>query len=507
MNKYLIIFCIIILAIIITVSVVLTLNNKNNKTPKKTITPPGIWHPPFTLITPEEFAQFMLDNSIINEQEYVEILKDKDPNNINKQSLTTTANQINTTYTNTLSLDVVSYNKIKNSLASLLLYVPDNLRNNIISKFNKLKLNPTTLFLAAVSQCKPMNGKIAVGIIVVESALTGGPIFTNPDKSLLLSSVKKAQAALKSMQPAKDIVWYNDIQQVKIDVENGPVIPYGSKTSMWTYDKYWRDPAVPKIKYNNKSFTTMQSYLDAIKLANGCDKSICIFLTPYETAYPAYAVFSYSTFILSSNKKYAGWGIDQAWKVLSHEICHLFGAMDEYSSAIGTSCTSCTSPGGCNNYPNTNCEQCNPNAVPCLMIKNDPAYMCSATKMHIGWTAQILTVDITTSKTKNSGTDNDIYITFKTVSGKKKSYLLDNSMKNDFESGNTDIFYIEVPNVPNVDLLIPEEFYIEIKPLFGFYYDDWLLESISIYENNVLKKYEIPLVLMSSKNRIWPSAF
>ena len=82
MNKYLIIFCIIILAIIITVSVVLILINNN----KKTITSPGIWHPPFTLITPEEFAQFMLDNSIINDQEYVEILKDKDPNNINKQS-------------------------------------------------------------------------------------------------------------------------------------------------------------------------------------------------------------------------------------------------------------------------------------------------------------------------------------------------------------------------------------------------------------------------------------
>ena len=112
---------------------------------------------------------------------------------------------------------------------------------------------------------------------------------------------------------------------------------------------------------------------------------------------------------MSSNKKYAGWGIDQAWKVLSHEICHLFGAMDEYSSAVGTSCTSCTAVGGCNNYPNTNCEQCNPNAVRCLMSGNDPAYMCSATKMHIGWTAQILTVDITTSKTKNSGTDNDIY--------------------------------------------------------------------------------------------------
>ena len=139
MNKYLIIFCIIILAIIITVSVVLILNNKNNK---KTITSPGIWHPPFTLITPEEFAQFMLDNSIINDQEYVEILKDKDPNNnINKQSLTTTTNQINTTYTNTLSLDAISYNKIKNSLASLLLYVPDNLRNNIITKFNNIFLN------------------------------------------------------------------------------------------------------------------------------------------------------------------------------------------------------------------------------------------------------------------------------------------------------------------------------------------------------------------------------
>ena len=92
MNKYLIIFCIIILAIIITVSVVLILNNNNKNI--KTITPPGIWHPPFTLITPEEFAQFMLDNSIINEQEYVEILKDKDPNNINKQSLTSNLKKI-----------------------------------------------------------------------------------------------------------------------------------------------------------------------------------------------------------------------------------------------------------------------------------------------------------------------------------------------------------------------------------------------------------------------------
>ena len=267
------------------------------------------------------------------------------------------------------------------------------------------------------------------------------------------------------------------------------------------------DPAVPKIKFNNKSFTTTQSYLDAIQVANKCDKSICIFITPYETAYPAYTVFNYSTVILSNNKDYAGWGIYGAWTILAHETCHLFGALDEYRGSIGTSCTSCTEVGGCNDYPNTNCQKCNPNAVRCLMANNGPDYMCNATKNHIGWTAQRLTVKITTFKDKNSGTDNDIYITFKTVSGKKKSYLLDNPSIDDFESGNTDIFYIDVPKTPKVDLLIPDKFYIEIKPTFGFYYNDWLLESISIYEDRLLKFFDLPFVLMSSKKTLWPSGF
>lgn len=124
------------------------------------------------------------------------------------------------------------------------------------------------------------------------------------------------------------------------------------------------------------------------RLADGTDWAVTLFVADsandsdgqFADGYFAYAWLSGPYAILTYDND--GWGISQMNKVARHETCHLFHALDEYTSS---SCT-CTEVSGYVNYANQNCHKS------CLIdqncIMNEAARqsgMCFYTAGQIGW--------------------------------------------------------------------------------------------------------------------------
>lgn len=72
-----------------------------------------------------------------------------------------------------------------------------------------------------------------------------------------------------------------------------------------------------------------------------------------------------------------GWGIENFYRVAAHETGHIFGCSDEYGyCGFG--------PAGYLGVDNGNCENNNPNSVPCMMRGND-LQLCAWTPGQLGW--------------------------------------------------------------------------------------------------------------------------
>lgn len=91
---------------------------------------------------------------------------------------------------------------------------------------------------------------------------------------------------------------------------------------------------------------------------------------------PHYAYAAGSKITLSPSC--GGRGVRYLHALLLHEICHVFGAVDEYPDCH------CSERGG-----NDNCYVCNPSPEPCIMAGNSLS-LCPATRRQIGWTADVL---------------------------------------------------------------------------------------------------------------------
>lgn len=81
-----------------------------------------------------------------------------------------------------------------------------------------------------------------------------------------------------------------------------------------------------------------------------------------------------------------GWGESSFGLVLAHETGHIFWACDEYYQPNYGGCTQCleciNAPGRI--IPNSNCQQCNPASVPCMMRWNEYS-LCLHTPLQVGW--------------------------------------------------------------------------------------------------------------------------
>jgi len=232
---------------------------------------------------------------------------------------------------------------------------------------------------APEAACWRMNGEIAVGVVFVESSASGGPVFSAADRTTLRTEIQTGLNWLASQHPTGGLSWVYDYQYVKIGAANG---------TNSSDEAYWRNPAMQAVKYAGHSYggdwNGVANYRNDLRTANDSALAIVIFVTPYATSWHAYA--SNARLTLCNRNNWGGWGINTIDTITAHEVCHLFGAADEYTGS-GTPCTSCTTTHGCDNAPNGNCKACAAGGgVPCVMDQN-ALQMCSFTRRQIGWPA------------------------------------------------------------------------------------------------------------------------
>ena len=231
---------------------------------------------------------------------------------------------------------------------------------------------------APEASCWRMDGEISVGVVFVESSKTGGPTFSSAERTTLLNEVQTGLNWLASQHPLGGMTWVYNLQYIKVNVENG--------TNSSTED-YWRNPAMQKVSYNGKKFTGdwsgVVNYRNEMRTVNNSAHAIVIFITPFATEWHAYAGGARVT--LANRNNWGGWGIGTIDAITAHEVCHLFGAADEYTGS-GTPCSSCSTVHGCLSFPNGNCKACAVSPVPCIMDRNS-LQICGYTRGQLGWPA------------------------------------------------------------------------------------------------------------------------
>lgn len=152
----------------------------------------------------------------------------------------------------------------------------------------------------------------------------------------------------------------------------------------------WRDEAL-KVLVGQIGVPGLRA-LRAASIA-GADHCIIVFWTRYECSHPAYSTDGLARTVMCHpmlSRERGGQGLQDAPRHLAHEMCHLFGAVDEYVSA--TTCdvlnTTPTEGGpvgfGELDFPNFNCARTNPAPTHCLM-RDSSETMCPSTVAHIGW--------------------------------------------------------------------------------------------------------------------------
>ena len=225
--------------------------------------------------------------------------------------------------------------------------------------------------------CWTMNGEISVGVVFVESSQSTGPKFTATERTTLRTEIQTGLNWLAGEHPTGNLTWVYNYQYISINVANG---------NNSSNESYWRDPAMAAVSYNGNSYSanwsSVAQYREHMRVRNNSAHAIVIFVTPYATEWHAYA--SSARLTLANRNNWGGWGINVIDTITAHEVCHLFGAADEYTGS-GTPCTSCTTKHGCRQVPNGNCKACaGANAVPCVMDQN-ALTICNFTRGQIGW--------------------------------------------------------------------------------------------------------------------------
>ena len=412
-----------------------------------------------------------------------------------------------------------------NILVSVFVDFPKKVSDAVSASANSLSIELIkAIGYLTGSTCKKMTGKVAVGVVFIESSIPGEPVFSDLDRIKLVANLQKGHTFLHDNHPEpKNLSWNYDWQFTKIDVK-------GKKAgSSKLDDDYFKDAAMKKVNYNGKTFwgntLGVNNYIDALKSDKNCDHAVVFFITPYEASWAAYAIPYNGTSTLSSVKNYIGWGINNTWRIFAHETGHLFGAADEYSPGadqyspailyLYNLYNGCDSTFGCNETPNANFEQCcapNPpnGSVPCLMRSNTVS-VCPASQGQIGWIDKYVTVEVTTGTDWWSGTDSDVYIHFKGKLGVDIEQKLDIPWSNDFEKGDVQTYKLWNSNITK-DVIL-DTFSVELRAIGNkgppaevidlSYVDNWKLKRIRISLKDELLRDLSPNVWLKKPTLIW----
>ena len=227
-----------------------------------------------------------------------------------------------------------------------------------------------------------MTGRIAVGLVIV-SGPTSDLQFSDAEKRHLVAEVQQGLSWLSSLSAKAQVTWVYDIQDVNVEVS--PDYRAGSYEEM---EAPWRNPALRKIGYTG-AYDGIREYILDLRRKLKTDWTFCGFFTKYPTKHFAYASIGGPRLVMQYDND--GWKPDNIDRVFAHEICHIFGAPDEYFS----SGCNCEGSWGYFQRPNGNCERCaTEGGVGCIMRSNDWE-ICSYTRAHLGFPDAVTPVAVT----------------------------------------------------------------------------------------------------------------
>ena len=151
----------------------------------------------------------------------------------------------------------------------------------------------------------------------------------------------------------------------------------------------WRDPALTGLVGSSGTAGLEALRLDTL---GGADNAVTILFTGYEPQWVAYATAREAKVVL-------GWplfarpglphrtevSLQSSGAVLAHELCHIFGAPDEYKDSNCSVLRAGACGFGVQDFPNFNCENSGGPKATCLMREASDLLMCPNTRIHIGW--------------------------------------------------------------------------------------------------------------------------
>jgi hypothetical protein len=290
-----------------------------------------------------------------------------------------------------------------------------------------------TITAADEYSCWKMSGSVSVGIVFVESSVSGGPKFGDNERDDIWNEIVDGLGFLTDEHPTNNLTWVIDTQFTRINVPNDQTVDENAAVSL--IEPHWRDPGMAQVNYNGKTYTGdpdgVLAYKEDMKLENHSDYSFVIFVTPYRNNWFAYN--GDTGIVLAKHDNWGKWGRSVLDRITAHETSHVFGSDDEYAGS-GTPCESCDTVSGCDQIPNGNCGLCAAPHLPCIMAENQHR-ICQYTRGQIGWSD--IFVELFTDNDLWSGTNDDVWLDIG-----DRIYTLDTKNHDDRERGNREGYAI-----------------------------------------------------------------
>jgi len=300
-----------------------------------------------------------------------------------------------------------------------------------------------TVTAADEFSCWKMSGSVTVGIVFVESSVSGGPKFSDNERNDIYNEIIDGLSYLTDEHPTNNLTWTTDTQFARINVANDQTV--NEEAPFDAIEPHWRDPGMAKVNYNGNTYTGdwdgVFAYREDMRLQNQSDYAFVIFVTPYRNNWHAYA--GGGRIVLAKHNNWGGWGRNTLDVITSHETSHLFGSDDEYTGS-GSPCTDCETLSGCDLIPNGNCGSCAAPHQSCIMAENQHR-ICQYTRGQIGWSD--IFVELFTDTDKWSGTNDDVWLDIG-----DRVYTLDTKDHDDRERGNREGYAIWDKDIQRSDI-------------------------------------------------------
>jgi len=235
---------------------------------------------------------------------------------------------------------------------------------------------------ASIQTSEFMIGKVAVGIILPESA-GANENWSSARQDTVIQKITAGCNWWATMGTNAHLTFYYDVHR-SVPTRYEPIELASSQDSLWISE------VLSNMGYSGAdTIVQNDNYLNAVRSQLGTDWAFSYFVvddlndanSAFSDGFFAYTYVGGPRTVMTYNN--GGWNIANMDLVAAHEMGHIFWAADEYCQ-VGYSCCDFNSYGYLN-IPNSNCAYNNPASVDCMMLDNSPVALCAFSRQQIGW--------------------------------------------------------------------------------------------------------------------------